>query len=155
MQIFKKILVGLGSIFALLIVFVSVMGYSSARFKAEQAPFVTKFVTDLSRQWDLADVYDRLTNDCAAQAGTAQGQQAMKRLGGLGALRSMEDLELRNYMMGTFGTTAVFAFKGTFENDQALMTVTVLKKSGTVRVQGFHADPIPGHNISSPARAQT
>jgi hypothetical protein len=35
----KKILIGLGSIFAALVVFAIVMGISSARFKSQQTPF--------------------------------------------------------------------------------------------------------------------
>jgi CO/xanthine dehydrogenase Mo-binding subunit len=73
----------------------------------------------------------------------------------LGALRSLQDLELRNYSMTTTGTTAVFSFKGTFETDAALVTVTVLKTSGAVRVLAFHLDPIPGRNFPSLPRTQT
>jgi len=155
MGILKKILIGLGSLFALIIVLAVVMGGFSARFKREQTPFVTTFVTDLSRRWELADVYDRLSNDFIEQANTPNGRQAMQQIRTLGALQSVQDMELRNYNAGTAGTTAVFAFKGTFENNAALVTVTVLKKSGMVRVQGFHVDPIPGGNLRSPARAQT
>jgi hypothetical protein len=57
--------------------------------------------------------------------------------------------------MTTTGTTAVFSFKGTFETDAALMSVTVLKTSGTVRVLAFHLDPIPGRNLPSLPRTQT
>jgi hypothetical protein len=155
MRILKNILIGLGSLFGLLIVFAIVTGISSARFKSEQTAFVTKYATDLSRRWELADVYDRPSNSLIEQAATPQGQQAMQQFRALGALRSVKDVDLRNYMMGSPGTTAAFALKGTFDNEKALVTVTVLKNSGAVRVQGFHADPIPGHGFSSPARAQT
>lgn len=155
MRIVKKILVGLGSIFALLVVLAFVMGISSARFKTQQTPFVTSFVTDLSHRWEIGDVYDRLSNSFIEQASTADGQQALQRLRSLGALRSVQDLELRNYFAGTSGTTAVFAFKGAFENGVGLVTVTLLKKSGAVRVQAFHVDPMAGGAVQSPARAQT
>lgn len=155
MRILKNVLLGLGSLFGLLVVLAIVMGISSAHFKTQQTPFVTRFVTDLSRHWELADVYDRLSNTFIEQAGSAQGRQIMQRFRTLGALRSLQDLELRNYSMTTTGTTAVFSFKGTFETDAALVTVTVLKTSGTVRVLAFHLDPIPGRNLPSLPRTQT
>ena len=34
---------------------------SSRQFRKEEAPFVEKFVTDLSKRWDTADVNDRMT----------------------------------------------------------------------------------------------
>jgi len=155
MQILKRVLLGLGSLFGLIVVLAIVMGISSAHFKIQQAPFVTRFVTDLSHRWELTDVYDRLSNNFIEQAGSAEGQLALRRIKTLGALRSVQDLEIRNYSMMTSGSTAIFAFKGTFDNDLALVTVTVLRKSGTVRVMAFHVDPIPGRTVPSPARAQT
>jgi hypothetical protein len=112
-------------------------------------------VTDLSRRWELADVYDRLTNNFIQLANTPNGRQPMQQIRVLGALQSVRDFELCNYAAGTAGTTAAFSLKDAFENDAALVPVTVLKKSGTVRVHGFHVDPIPGGGICSPTRAQT
>src|ERR1700728_4174418 len=109
MGFLKKVLLGLGSVFGLLIVFIIVMGIFSVRFKDQQSGFVTTFVTDLSRRWELADVYARVSNTLIEQADTAEGRQAMQRIRALGALRSVQDLELRSYNVGTFGTTAVFA----------------------------------------------
>jgi hypothetical protein len=154
MAIVKKLLIGLGTVFGLLIFFAIVMGISSSHFKTQQSSFVTSFVTDLSRRWELADVYDRVTNTLIQQADTAQGRQAMQRIRALGALRSIQDLELRNYYVGTGGTTAVFALKGVFENEIALVTVNLVKKAGTIRVQGFQVDPIPGSAIQAHAKAQ-
>jgi len=154
-RILKRVLLGLGSFCGLIIVVAIVLAMSSAHFKTQQAPFVTSFVIDLSHRWKLADVQDRLSDHFIEQASSAEGQLALRRISTLGALRSVQDLEIRNYSMMTNGTTAVFAFKGTFDNDVALVTVTVLRKSGTVRVMAFHIDPIPGRTVPSPARVQT
>jgi hypothetical protein len=155
MGVLKKCLIGLGSLFGLLIIIAIALGISSWHFKSQQTPFVTRFVADLSHRWEIADVYDRLSNSFIEQASTPDGQRSLQRIRTLGALSSIRDVELRNYTAGTLGTTAVFAFKGTFENGVALVTVTLLKKSGTVRVQGFHVDPVPGDAIPSHTRTQT
>jgi hypothetical protein len=154
MAILKKLLVGLGSVFGLLIILAIATGISSWHFKTQQSGFVTSFVTDLSRRWEVADVHDRMTNTLIQQADSAEGRQAIQRIRALGSLRSAQDLELRNYYVGTAGTTAVFALKGVFENEIAIVTVNVLKKSGTIRVQGFHVDPIPGAAVRAHAKAQ-
>ena len=50
----------------------------------------------------------------------------------------MHDLELRSYVANNNGRTGVFSFKGTFENGEGLVTVTIVKKDGAVRVLGFY-----------------
>jgi hypothetical protein len=80
MRIFKNILIGLGALFGLLIVLAIVTRISSARFKSDQTAVVTQYATDLSRRWELADVYDRSSNSLVEQAATPQGQQAMQQL---------------------------------------------------------------------------
>ncbi len=50
----------------------------------------------------------------------------------------MRDLELSSYLSSTRGRTGVFAFKGTFENGEALVQVTIVKEDGAVRVLGFY-----------------
>ncbi len=54
----------------------------------------------------------------------------------LGPLKSVHDLELRNYISNNRGRTGLFSFKGTFENGEAVVDVTMVKKDGRVRVLG-------------------
>ena len=56
----------------------------------------------------------------------------------MGVLKSAHDLELRNYSEGTAGRTGIFSFKGTFENGEGVVRVTIVKKDGAVRVLGFY-----------------
>ena len=62
MRVLKNILIGLGVIFLVALAFFAWIGVSGSQFRKEQAPFVEAFVTDLSKRWDIADVYDRLAN---------------------------------------------------------------------------------------------
>jgi hypothetical protein len=138
MQIVKKILIGLGVFFLVVIAFFTWLGVSSARFRTQEEPFVTAFVTDLSKRWEIKDVYDRLANPFVEQVSSAQGQQLLHQFKQLGALQSVRDLELRNYVSGTNGKTGSFTFKGTFENGDAVVNLTILKNGSAVRVLSLY-----------------
>lgn len=128
MQVLKKILIGLGSAFLLLIALFAWLGVQSVRFKHEEDPFVKAYVTDFSRHWSVADVYDRSANEFITQADSAQGQRVIQSFKVLGTLTAVHDFELKNYSDGTWGHRGVFEFKAGFENGEALVQVTVVKK---------------------------
>ena len=138
MRVLKNILIGLGGLFLVVLAVFAWIGVSSSQFRKEQAPFVETFVTDLSKRWDIADVYDRMANPFIEQAGTPQARQLLHQFRQLGALKSVHDLELRSYNSTNNGRTGLFFFKGTFENGDAVVDVTIIKKSGAVRVMGFY-----------------
>jgi hypothetical protein len=142
MRVLKKILIGFGSVFLVLIALFLWLGMESVRFKHEQAPFVRAYVTDLSRHWNVADVYDRSDNGLIAQAGSAEGRQALLSFRSLGSLTSIDDLELRNYSDGTWGRRGVFDFKAEFENGEALVEVVVNQGDAGTRVLGVHLNNI-------------
>lgn len=50
----------------------------------------------------------------------------------------MHDLELRSYYSNNNGRTGLFSFKGTFENGEAVVNVTMIKKDGAVRIVSFY-----------------
>jgi hypothetical protein len=118
MRVVKKILIGLGVLFLVVIAFFAWIGVSSSQFRKEQTLFVETFVTDLSKRWDIADVHDRLANSFIEQVGTPQAQQLLHQFKQLGALQSVHDLELRSYNANNNGRTGLFSFKGTFENGE-------------------------------------
>jgi len=134
----KNILIGLGVLFLVVIAFFAWIGASSSQFRKEQTLFVETFVTDLSKRWDIADVYDRLANPFTEQIRTPQAQQLLHQFKQLGALQSVHDLELRSYNANNNGRTGLLSFKGTFENGEAVVNVTIVKKGGAVRVLGFY-----------------
>lgn len=138
MRILKKILIGLGVLFLVIIALFAWSGVSSSQFRKEQAPFVETFVTDLSKRWDIADVYGRMANPFIEQAATPQAQQLLHQFKQLGMLQSVHDLELRSYYSNNNGRTGLFSFKGTFENGEGVVNVTIVKKDGAVRVLGFY-----------------
>jgi hypothetical protein len=138
MRVLKNILVGLGVLFVVVIAFLAWIGVNSSQFRKEQAPFVETFVTDLSKRWDVADVYDRMANPFIEQVSTPQARQLLHQFKRLGALTSVHDLELRRYNSNNNGRTGLFSFKGTFENGEAVMNITIVKKDGAVRVVGFY-----------------
>lgn len=138
MRVLKNILVGLGVLFLAVLAFFAWIGVSSSQFRKAQAPFVETFVTDLSKRWDIADVYDRMANPFIEQAGTPQAQQLLHQFKQLGKLQSVHDLELRSYNTNNTGRTGLFSFKGTFENGEAVVNVTIVEKDGAVRVLSFY-----------------
>ena len=140
MRVVKKILIGLGVFFLVVIAFFAWVGVSSSQFRKEQTLFVETFVTDLSKRWDIADVHDRLESRFIEQANTPQAQQLLHQFKQMGALKSVHDLELRSYNANNIGRTGNFSFKGTFENGEALVNVTIVKKDRAVRVLGFYLE---------------
>jgi hypothetical protein len=138
MRVLKNILIGLGVLFLVILAFFAWIGVSGSQFRKEQAPFVETFVTDLSKRWDIADVYDRLANPFIEQTSTPQAQQLLHQFKQLGALKSVHDLGLRSYNANNNGRTGLFSFTGTFENGEAVVSVTIVKKDGAVRVLGFY-----------------
>lgn len=149
MGVLKKILIGLGCAFLALIALFAWLGVQSLQFKRNEAPFVQAYVTDLSRHWNLADVYDRCDNRLLAQADSPEGRRALERFKSLGSLTSVEDLELRNYTSGTFGRRGVFDFKGQFENGEALVEVTIVQHGAArSRVLGVN---LTGIQMSRPS----
>lgn len=138
MRVLKNILIGLGVLFLVILALFAWVRVSSIQFRKEQAPFVEKFVTTLSKRWDIADVYDRMASPFVDQAGTPQAQQLLHQFKQLGALTSVHDLELRSYKSDKGGQTGLFSFKGEFENGEALVNVTIVEKDGGARVLGFY-----------------
>jgi hypothetical protein len=131
MGVLKKIFIGLGSLFLVLVALFVWLGFESLRFKHEETPFVTAYLNDLSRHWQIADVYDRSANELISQVDSTEGRRTMQRFKPLGSLTTIHDFELNNYSHGTWGRRGVFDFKAGFQNGEALVEVTVLDKGGT------------------------
>lgn len=138
MRILKNILIGTGVLFLVLIGLFAWVKSSSDQFRKEEAPFVEAFVSDLSKRWDLADVYDRLAPPFIEQVGTPQTQQLQQKFRRLGRLKSVFDLELQRYNAYNLTQSGLFSFKAIFENGDALASVTLIRNDGVVRVQGFY-----------------
>lgn len=153
MRVLKNILIGLGVLFLVVTALLAWIGVSSSQFRKEQTPFVETFVTDLSKRWDVADVYDRMANPFIEQVSTPQARQLLHQFKQLGMLESVHDLELRSYYSNNNERTGIFSFKGTFENGEGVVNVTVAKKDGAVRVLGFYLKAI--HMREGGAKLQT
>ena len=138
MRALKNILIGLGVLFLVVLAVFAWIGVSSSQFRKEQAPFVETFVTDLSKRWDIADVYDRMANSFIEQASTPQARQLLHQFRQLGALKSVHDLGLRSYKSSNNEQTGLFFFKGIFENGEAVVNVTIVRKDGAVHVLGVY-----------------
>ena len=152
MRIFKNILIGFGTLFLLLVALFSWVGMTGHQFRKAEEPFVQKFVTDLSRHWDPADVRDRMADSLINQVETAQARQLMQQFRQLGPLKSVQDFELQSYKTTTSGKTGVFHFKGTFENGNGEVQVALVENEGVVRVQGFY---LRGIRVSGTSKLQT
>jgi hypothetical protein len=156
MRVLKRILIGLGSLSLVLLALFAWLNFESGRFTRDEAPFVKAYVMDLSRHWNVADVYARSDNEFIAQADSALGQRTIQRFRSLGSLTSIADFELKNYSDSTWGRRGVFDFKAAFENGEALVEVTVVKRgdAGT-RVLAINLSSVQISRTAARSRVST
>ena len=153
MRVVKNILIGLGGLFLVIVALFTWVGVSGSQFSAEQGPFVKKFVADLSKRWEVVDVYDRMSSSFIQQSGTPQAQQLLHQFKRLGALKSVSALKLQSYYSNNNDRTGVFSLEGAFENGEAVIRVTIVRKDGAVRVVGFYLNAT--HMREGASRIQT
>lgn len=153
MRVIRKILLGLGVLFLVIIACVTGLGTAGRQFRIEQTPFVETFVTDLSKHWDTAEVRDRLADNLIEDARTSDALQFFQQMKQLGELRLARDFAMRAYKFDAAGRTGTVAFKGTFDNGEAEVEVTIRKKDSTVRVMGFNLTDV--HMREGVSRVQT
>ena len=149
MKILKNILISLGVIFLLFRVLFIYLSIDSDKFKDEQEPFIESFMHEFSSDWNVRDVYPKLTNNFIQQIETQAGRHALNIFKTLGEYESMSDLSISNYNTGTDGTTAIFTFKAQFTSGPALVSITLLKDNDKTLVHGLHITPsnnTPGLN---------
>jgi len=149
MRVLKSIFIGFGMVCALIVTLLTWPMVSSTHFRKEQAPFVEKFVADLSMHWDFADVRDRMSNRFIEQAGTPQAQQLLQQFKHLGSLRSAQNFKLLNYVNNNNGQMGDLSFTGTFANGEALVDVIIVRNDGAVRAIGFYLKTIHLRNVGS------
>ena len=141
MKILKNILIGLGVFFVVIIALFVYLGLDSSEFKEKQTPFIESFMEEFSANWELQDVYSKLTNDLIKQIDTPNGRQAMSVFRGLGSYEGMSDLAVNNYSSATSGKTATFTFKAQFSSGPALVQIVLLEADGKTLVNGLHITP--------------
>jgi len=138
MLVIKRVLIGLGVLFLALIVLVWSLGETASAFRKEQEPIAKSFVTELSRHWSITDLpSDRLTDPFRQQMLSIQGQQVLHQFKQLGVLTAARDFGLYNYSTGLRGLSGVVTFKATFENGDATVYVTVIKKDNKTQISGI------------------
>jgi len=142
MKILKKILVGFGVIFVLLIAVIIFVAGSASEFKEDHEQFVKDFTREFSQDWEIDSLGSKVTNDLLSNIRTTKGKRAIAIFRSLGKLVDITDIELRNYNANAGGpTTGVFSFKASFENAKTVVTVTVRVENDEVKVQSFHVNP--------------
>ncbi len=144
MKLIKKILIFLGVLFLAFLALAALLAKNSSDFLVDNKPFVEKFTRDLSSEWNVTDVHERLSNEFLQTLDTPQGQEGFRQLKLLGAVKAITDFQMGNYNATTNGTTGDITFKATFENAKGLVTVTLIKRDGRVQVQGFHVSAPDG-----------
>jgi len=143
MRFLKKLFMGLGVIFLLIIVFVVFLFSESSDFKDEHSQFIQDFTQNFSENWDISDVSDHATSELLSNLNTPNGKHAMRVFRALGKLVSVSDIEIQNYSANAGGpNTGVFLFKGDFENAKTLVTITIQEEEGIIRVDGFHINTL-------------
>lgn len=141
MEFVKKLMMWLGGIFTLILVLIIFLAAGSSSFKEEQEPFVQQFMADFSERWETQDIYARLSNEFIEQINTQEGKTILAQFKTLGKIKRISDFEIGNYNAHTSGTTGDFSFKGTFENGDALINITIKTSDIGVRVVFFRLTP--------------
>jgi len=141
MEFIKKLMMWLGGLFTLIVVLVIFLAAGSSSFKDEQEPFVQQFMADFSERWETQDIYARLSNEFIEQINTQESKAILAQFKTMGKIKSISDFEIGNYNAHTSGTTGEFSFKGTFENGDALINITVKTSDIGVRVVFFRLTP--------------
>jgi len=141
MKLLKKLLAGLGVVFSLLLLVAGSLLYLSSRFRDEHEPFIREFMSDYSRRWETADVYDRLAPECLEQIQSPNGEQAVASFRRLGRLLEITDISLQNFYAGTGGKSGIFVFKARFEAAPALVHLAIREADSQVRVVALNVTP--------------
>jgi hypothetical protein len=141
MELVKKVMMWFGGIFILIVVLIIFLAAGSSSFKEEQEPFVQQFMEDFSQRWETEDIYARLSNEFIEQISTQESKTILSQFKTMGKIQSISDFEIGNYNAHTSGTTGEFSFKGTFENGDALINMTIKTTDNGVRVLFFRLTP--------------
>lgn len=141
MEFLKKLMMWLGGLFTLIVILIIFLAAGSSSFKDEQEPFVQQFMADFSERWETQDIYARLSNEFIEQINTQESKIILAQFKTMGEIKSISDFEIGNYNAHTSGTTGEFSFKGTFENGDALINITIKTSDIGVRVVFFRLTP--------------
>ena len=141
MEFIKKLMMWLGSIFTLIIVLIIFLAAGASDFKEEQEPFVQQFMADFSQRWETEDIYARLSNEFVQQINSQESKVILAQFKTMGKIQNISDFEIGNYNAHTSGTTGEFSFKGSFENGEALINMTIKSSDIGVRVMFFRLTP--------------
>ena len=150
MKTLRRILTGLAFASLAVVVLVILVVRGSGTFFDENQAFVERFTHDLSERWEVDDVYDRATAPFISSIQSPEGRRLIAGLESLGELETLYDFELDSYKVTPSGTTGVIVAKARFENANALVSVTLVKGDGEVKVQGFNL--VPAHPVENPFR---
>lgn len=143
MKLIKNILLGLGAIFAILIVAVVYLFGESSDFKKEHEQFVKDYISEFSQEWDISSVSDQSTNELLVNIATPSGQNVINLFRAYGKVVEINDVTLNNYSTHAGGaTTGEFLLNTKFENAKAMVTVIVQEKESGIKVDGFHIKPL-------------
>jgi hypothetical protein len=138
-NILKKILMILGSLFFLIIILIAFLAGSSSNFKDDYEPFAKQFLVELSTDWDTSNVIGMMSNSLKEEVSRQGVIDNLYQLKGLGELKEIGDITIENYMTHTdTGEEAIFVISTDFEAGHALWKVTVNVKEDNARVVGFY-----------------
>lgn len=154
MKMLKKVLMWIGGIFLSLVLFVIFLGYRSSAFESEMTPFISEFVTDISQEWTMESVSNRVSNDFLRQAVTPAGRQILDGFRTLGQVQQIREIQIQNYRTATDGTTGDFTLRAKFETADTLIQITILSTSNGPRVQTFRIDPIEVYDSAQDAASE-
>jgi len=143
MKIIKYILLGLGSIFAIFLIFAAFTAVDSYSIKQENELFVKNFAESFSQNWDIEHVKKDLTSELINQIGTPEGKRIIKIFESYGRLVEMDDIAFKHFKSNFNGEKIIqLEFNAKYEHGLAVVTITLQEKNDIVKVHGFHIDPV-------------
>jgi hypothetical protein len=140
MEYAKKILMGFGGFFVLIILAIIFLGKSSSEFSEHYKPFAKQFIIDFSTDWDDGKVFGRMSNSFKEQAMSEHGKQIVLQFkDNLGSLRSISSIELEHYKARTGGEEeARFSVSAEYEKGHAVWQMSIIVSDSSAKVEGVN-----------------
>lgn len=134
-------LAGLGVLFLLI---VSGLGWvyidGQSRVEANSA-FASQFFADLSSNWSVEPVANRMTGDNVQQLRSPQGVSMLRQLANLGMFQGTDDFTVVGHTVTTEVRMTTVGFKARFERGALLVQMLLVDDGSGVKIKNMMLNP--------------
>lgn len=137
----KFVLAGCGVLFLLMVAgigWVFVDGQSRA---SENSAFASQFFTDLSANWSVEPVANRMTEDNVQQLRSPQGVSMLRQLASLGAFQDSEDFTVISHTVTTEIRATTVGFKARFAHGALSVKMLLVDDGSGVKIKNMMLNP--------------